>query len=102
MHTAARLAERFRSGADGCGRLGRSRWTVAVAAHDVDGTQPLRPPPSSWPFQLVSSDRIEALRRHLGPKKGQEAIRDIDKYLDVLVSKWEQEASGAKRRAGPP
>lgn len=52
----------------------------------------------SWPFVLVSFKRLSALRADLGPKSGTHAIHDIDKYLDVAVSKWEKEAEAMKKK----
>jgi transcriptional regulator with XRE-family HTH domain len=52
----------------------------------------------SWPFSLVSQDRVARLRRSLGPKKSAEAMQDLDESLDIAVSKWERRAAQAKRR----
>lgn len=48
--------------------------------------------PIIWPFHLVSYGRLQDLKRSLGTRAGNEAIRDLDKYLDSLVAKWEREA----------
>lgn len=53
-----------------------------------------------WPFQVVTYQRILDLKRALGARAAQDALRDVDKYLDVLVSKWEREAA-EKRKRGP-
>lgn len=71
-----------------------------------DATSPLQaqePPPNMpmigrshaiiWPFHSVSYRRLMDLKRALGPRHGAEAIRELDKYLDVLVAKWERDAS---------
>lgn len=46
-----------------------------------------------WPFKLVSYQRLSALQRGLGAKAGPEAIRDIDKHLDLIVERWERDLS---------
>ncbi len=56
--------------------------------------------PQLWPFQLVTQERLADLKRALGPRQGTEAMRDLDKYLDVLVAKWERELAGKKKSAG--
>lgn len=50
----------------------------------------------TWPFKRVSYSRITELQKALGYKQGQEAINDIDKYLDIAVMKWEREALAVK------
>lgn len=50
----------------------------------------------TWPFKRVSYRRITELQKTLGYKQGQEAINDIDKYLDIAVMKWEREALAVK------
>jgi hypothetical protein len=50
-----------------------------------------------WPFQLVSYGRINDLKKALGPRAGNEAIRELDKYLDTLVARWEREAAMKKK-----
>lgn len=54
-----------------------------------------------WPFILVSPSRLADLRRDLGRKLWDEAIHDIDEYLDVAVMKWERKVTQVKsRKAG--
>ncbi len=50
-----------------------------------------------WPFRLVAYQRLLALQKQLGKRRGAEALRDIDAQLDVTVTKWENEA---RRSAG--
>lgn len=52
---------------------------------------------STWPFRLVTQARLDALRHALGPNVGPLAVEDIDKYLDVAVSKWERDVLTRKR-----
>lgn len=53
-----------------------------------------------WPFKIVGYLRLQALQQALGAKLGHEAIRDIDKHLEIVTLKWEREAELAvKRRA---
>lgn len=54
----------------------------------------------SWPFHLVSFRRLQDLRRALGPKLGQEAMADIDKYLEIVLLKWEREVTQRKSSSG--
>lgn len=56
--------------------------------------------PVPWPFHLVSYQRLQDLRNALGPKLGQDAISDIDKYLEIILLKWEREVTQRKSRAG--
>lgn len=56
--------------------------------------------PIGWPFKLVSYPRLIALEKALGSKRGPDAIRDIDKHLEIVTLKWEREAQLAvKSRA---
>lgn len=62
---------------------------------DVSGpvTTMLRSPSSrSWPFVRVSRERLMSLKRNLGGRRGADAIDDIDRTLEVMVIKWEQQA----------
>ena len=45
-----------------------------------------------WPFRLVGYQRLLALQDALGTRRGADAIREIDSYLDAMVSRWEKEA----------
>lgn len=49
-----------------------------------------------WPFKLVAYSRITGLQKTLGPRLAQEALNDIDKFLDLAVMKWEREAVAVK------
>lgn len=60
------------------------------------GTEPPRQQVIHWPFKRVSYSRITALQKSLGARHAQEAISDIDKYLDIAVEKWEREVRAAK------
>ncbi len=44
-----------------------------------------------WPFTLVTYQRINRLRQYYGARGMPSAISDIDKHLDVLVTRWENE-----------
>jgi hypothetical protein len=78
----------------------------AAHAAEVGGTAPapvsmaLRRPTFHWPFQNATYQRITDLKSALGPKRGMEAMHDIDALLDIAVSKWEREAESKKRQAG--
>lgn len=52
-----------------------------------------------WPFKNVSYQRLADLRRQLGPKAGNDALRDIDKHLEIVVLKWESEILASKSAA---
>lgn len=69
-------------------------------ASDLGSSPRMRAEGITWPFRLVSYRRLKALRQALGPKHGGEAIRDIDKQLEIVTLKWEREAEViGKRRA---
>jgi hypothetical protein len=61
--------------------------------------RPLKSGAIAWPFPTVSYQRLLDLKHSLGPKVGNEALRDIDALLDVVVTKWERlgKASALKR-----
>jgi hypothetical protein len=52
-----------------------------------------------WPFHSVTYGRLMDLKHVLGPKAGSEALRELDRFLDAMVSKFEHEAA-AKKRSG--
>lgn len=52
-----------------------------------------------WPFKETSYKRLNALVDRLGPKLGEDAIRDLDSLLDVAVSRWEQRAARLGKHA---
>lgn len=72
-----------------------SNNSVRLLAPDP-GVEAHRVPRIVWPFRLVNYSRITALQRSMGPKLAQEALDDIDKYLDLAVMKWEREALAIK------
>lgn len=51
-----------------------------------------------WPFPYVTYGRVQDLKARLGTKLGHEAMADIGKTLDVVVTKWEREAAARKSR----
>lgn len=68
------------------------------------GTQDVTALPTSigrvvWPFKRVSYQRILELKRRLDTTSAQAAIDDIDKQLEIVTQKWEQEFAPAKRPA---
>lgn len=50
-----------------------------------------------WPFKIVSYRRLQTLQRALGHKRGHEAMRDIDKHLEIVTLKWEREVELAEK-----
>lgn len=52
-----------------------------------------------WPFKLVTYARIERIRKHFQGPGMPQAIYEIDRHLDVLVSRWEGEMAQSKRHA---
>jgi transcriptional regulator with XRE-family HTH domain len=52
----------------------------------------------NWPFTLVTQERIAKLRKTLGAKASDEAMRDLDESLDLAVTKWERRAARQKGR----
>ena len=69
-----------------------------VAQAGAVGTE-LNDHPTGWPFAIVSPQRLRLLRRGLGPHLGQEAMRDIDESLDIVVTKWEKRLERKKSAA---
>lgn len=62
-------------------------------------TPMMRTPEKSWPFARVSRERLMNLKRHLGGRRGLDAIDDIDRTLEVMVLKWEQQIPARKSAA---
>lgn len=52
-----------------------------------------------WPFKLVTYARIDRIRKHFQGPGMPQAIYEIDRHLDVLVSRWENEMAQSKRHA---
>lgn len=52
-----------------------------------------------WPFAIVTYDRIDKIRRHFSAYGMPPAISEIDRHLDILVTRWENEMRQAKRPA---
>ena len=50
----------------------------------------------TWPFTAVSMERLAALKRALGPRRGLDAMHDIDSTLETAVLKWEKRVSDNK------
>jgi transcriptional regulator with XRE-family HTH domain len=63
------------------------------------GASPLRSNGVAWPFKEVSYQRLQALKKSLGPKLAGEALHDLDTLLDVAVARWEQRAHRLSKRA---
>lgn len=55
--------------------------------------------PVDWPFTIVTYQRIKRLRQHFSGRGMPPAISDIDKHLDVLVTRWENEMNKQKSAA---
>ena len=47
----------------------------------------------TWPFETISHERLVKLKRELGPRRGLDAMHDIDKTLEIVVLKWEKALS---------
>lgn len=52
-----------------------------------------------WPFTIVTYQRIKRIRQHYSGRGMPSAISDIDKHLDVLVTRWEIEMNKQKSAA---
>lgn len=52
-----------------------------------------------WPFTIVSYQRIKRLRQHYSGRGMPPALSEIDKHLDVLVTRWENEMNKQKSSA---
>ena len=70
--------------------------SITTIASEAGPQNVVRLPEVTWPFKNVTYLRLMDLKRTLGPKIGQEAIRDIDALLDVAVGKWERVARTKK------
>ena len=55
--------------------------------------------PIEWPFKIVTYQRIDRIRKHFSGRGMPSAISDIDKHLDVLVTRWENEITKTKSSA---
>lgn len=55
-------------------------------------------PEIPWPFRNVAYSRISKLKEEIGAQLWQDAMDDIGKYLDVMLMKWEGEATTVKSR----
>jgi len=55
--------------------------------------------PVDWPFTIVSYQRVKRLREHYSARGMPAAISEIDKHLDVLVTRWENEMNKQKSSA---
>ncbi len=53
----------------------------------------------TWPFKLVTYDRIERIKKHFSGPGMPAAISEIDKHLDILVARWEHEMNHNKSSA---
>ncbi len=67
----------------------------ATQQHSVNdiigfGTARIREP-VDWPFTRVTYERINRVRKHFGGYGMPPAMSEIDKLLDVLVTRWENE-----------
>lgn len=71
---------------------------VDTTPHIADGPPSRRGGQIDWPFKIVSYRRLMDLKQALGAKLGHEAIRDIDKHLEIVTLKWEKEAQSVKSR----
>lgn len=52
-----------------------------------------------WPFTIVTYQRIKRLRQHFSGRGMPPAMSEIDKHLDVLVTRWENEMNKQKSAA---
>lgn len=73
--------------------------TVDAPPHIAEGRTSGRSSQIDWPFKIVSYGRLMDLKRALGTKLGHEALRDIDKHLEIVTLKWEKEAQSVKSRS---
>lgn len=75
----------------------------AKSAHHVSDVsakdEPRKIDPIVWPFRIVTYQRIARLREHFQGRNMPPAIADIDKHLDVLVTRWENEMTKSKSSA---
>lgn len=47
---------------------------------------------TTWPFALISYQRVMTLQSRLGPTLAREALQDIDEQMDLVLTKWERRA----------
>lgn len=55
--------------------------------------------PADWPFTIVTYQRIKLLRQYYSQQGMPPALSEIDKHLDVLVTRWENEMTKQKSAA---
>lgn len=56
-------------------------------------------PQTHWPFSVGAYERLKSLQTALGPRRGNAAIKDIEKYLVAAVQKWENELAPRGNRS---
>ena len=52
-----------------------------------------------WPFKIVQYERVQKIRDHFKGRNMPNAVEEIDKHLDILVTRWENEISKQKSSA---
>lgn len=79
--------------------LARKAQTVSEPAVDDIKQRAASRPAMVWPFKLVTYARIDRVRKHFQGRGMPDAINEIDRHLDVLVTRWENEMSQGKKHA---
>ncbi|KQO23477.1 helix-turn-helix transcriptional regulator [Acidovorax sp. Leaf78] len=72
--------------------------TTLTAEANLEDAQRKREP-VDWPFTIVTYQRMSRLRQHFGARGMPPALSEIDKHLDVLVTRWENEMNKQKSSA---
>lgn len=62
-----------------------------MVSEDMPGDRTGPAPKVIWPFKLVSYARVQRVREHFSQPGMPSAIGEIDRHLDILVSRWEME-----------
>lgn len=88
---------------DSASRAGAAKPEGTTSKHLVTEQEPeersKKSEPVDWPFTIVTYQRIKRLRQHFSGRGMPPAISDIDKHLDVLVTRWENEMNKQKSAA---
>ncbi|KAB2900378.1 MAG: helix-turn-helix transcriptional regulator [Burkholderiaceae bacterium] len=75
------------------------RAMVAMDPSPIGGRPHARHKEIVWPFTIVTYSRIDKIRRHYSVRGMPPAMAEIDRYLDALVTRWENEMNDVKSTA---
>lgn len=76
-----------------------ARISTHPALHAAEENRTYANPLVTWPFEVTSHRRLQALLNGLDEGTRTEALRDLDSLLDVAVARWEQRAEALRKLA---